>query len=156
MTPAHMDFHLLTLEDDEEDTLILSSVCARFNEAQSELTVRLRVCSDRNELEYWLEHFSETGRRGLVLLDVDLGKSNGLNVLDSIKRQAHGCGFPVVIHTSSSSESDRQFADLALANAYVLKSCVFDTMYTNITSLIRFFGLVNHYPMAGTRRQLCI
>lgn len=155
MNPAHIDFHLLTLEDDEEDTLLMNSVCDRFNDAQSELRVRLRACSDRGELEYWLEHFSETGRRGLVLLDVDLGKSNGLNVLDGIKSRAHGCGFPVVIHTSSVSENDRQFAELALANAYVLKSAAFDTMYTNITSLIQFFGLVNHYPMTGTRRQLC-
>jgi CheY-like chemotaxis protein len=68
-----------------------------------------------------------TGRHpDMILLDLNLPKVNGHDVLARIKGNPHTCRIPVIILTSSRAEADVRRAYDSHANAYLRKPSTLD------------------------------
>jgi CheY-like chemotaxis protein len=65
--------------------------------------------------------FAGAHRPDLILLDLNLPRMNGRQVLASVKSDADLCGIPVVVLTSSGAEQDIVQSYNLGANCYVIK-----------------------------------
>ena len=85
---------------------------------------RLHVVSDGSEaMDYLYQKgpHSEAKRPDLVLLDLNLPRTNGFELLDKIKQDNGLKAIPVLIFTTSNSKEDIYRAYELHANCYLLK-----------------------------------
>jgi DNA-binding response OmpR family regulator len=76
-------------------------------------------------------------RPDLILLDLNLPKKRGLEVLREIKQDTQLMGIPVVILTSSKDEQD-VFAGYDLdVNAYVTKPVNYDQFLNAVNAIVK-------------------
>src|SRR5512132_514101 len=95
---------ILLVEDNPADVTLIRE---GLNEAKA--NHRLSVAIDGEEALDFLRHdgrFREAPRPDLILLDLNLPKRLGTEVLQIIKADANLKRIPVVIYTSSQSEQD--------------------------------------------------
>lgn len=82
----------------------------------------------------------------LILLDLRLPKIDGLEVLRRIKQDEHLSRIPVVVLTTSASESDLARAYEHHANSYLVKPVDFDK-FTSLMETLGYYWLAwNAYP----------
>jgi CheY-like chemotaxis protein len=65
--------------------------------------------------------YADTNRPDLILLDLNLPRMNGFEVLNAIKEDSHLKRIPVVVLTTSQAEQDIVQSYNLYANAYVTK-----------------------------------
>jgi CheY-like chemotaxis protein len=110
---------LLIIEDNPGDVRLLEEA---FQELQA--NVRIRVAKDGAEGIEMLFHSPEPSNRwrpDLILLDLNLPKVSGHDVLAQIKNSSQTRQIPVIVLTSSRAEADIRRAYEAHANAYLNK-----------------------------------
>src|ERR1041385_9265057 len=113
---------ILLVEDDPRD---VEMTLAGFQLAR--ITNRVRVARDGQEaLDILLGNGSHARRRmnlrpGLILLDLNLPKVSGLEVLRRIKRDARTRTIPVIILTASQKARDRAECQRWAAETYLIK-----------------------------------
>jgi CheY-like chemotaxis protein len=136
--------HILLVEDDPGDELIT-------REALQENKVRnsLHVARDGEQaLDYLYrrgEH-ADAPRPGLILLDLNLPKYDGREVLAQIKFDPELMIIPVVVLTTSQAEEDILRSYQLHANAYVPKPVDFDQFMRVIRQIDEFFVSVVRLP----------
>lgn len=130
------------------------------NISDAELTVRqLKKYNMANNLfhvkdgEEALEFIFATGRFSdtrdishppkLVLLDIQMPKVNGIEVLQKIKADPHTRTIPVVILTSSKEDPDIQKCYSLGANSYIVKPVSFEGFAEAIKNLGFYWLLLN-------------
>jgi CheY-like chemotaxis protein len=112
--------------------------------AEAEIAKEVIVVSDGDAAARYLQRegaYTGAPRPDLVLLDLNLPKKDGRELLVEIKRDPGLCTIPVVILTTSASDEDIAHAYRAHANSYVRKP----------VRLNEFIGLVrtiDHYWLA--------
>jgi CheY-like chemotaxis protein len=83
----------------------------------------------------------------VVLLDLNLPRMHGRQVLQEIKGDPALCTIPVVIFTSSDAERDIAAAYALGANCYVTKPVDLDRFIAVVRSIEEFwFGIAEHPP----------
>lgn len=107
---------VLLVEDDHVDVLIIRRVFRDLS-----LPYPLAVTSDG---EAALEYLLSPGRTlpGLIFLDLNMPRMNGLEFLAAIKQHPDLKSIPVVILTTSDHEEDRRQAMELSADAYLIKT----------------------------------
>jgi two-component system response regulator len=130
------------------------------NRNDAELTIReLRKHNMSNHLfhvkdgEEALEFMFATGRYAdvrnadfrpkLVLLDIQMPKVNGMEVLQKIKTDQRTLATPVVILTSSKENPDIQKCYALGANSYIVKPVNFEKFAESIKNLGFYWLLLN-------------
>jgi two-component system, chemotaxis family, response regulator Rcp1 len=86
--------------------------------------INLHIASDGIEAMAFLKregHYARVPRPDLILLDLNLPKKDGREVLEEIKRNPVLKSIPVVILTTSASEADILRSYLLHANCYITK-----------------------------------
>jgi CheY-like chemotaxis protein len=139
-----LPIEVLLVEDDPGDVLMTQEA---FEEHR--LRNRLNVVNDgvaalaylRNEGEY-----AEAPRPDLILLDLNLPRVDGREVLSAIKNDPSLCQIPVVVLTTSQAEEDILRSYQLHANAYVAKPVDFDRFITVVRSIDDFFVSVVKLP----------
>jgi chemotaxis family two-component system response regulator Rcp1 len=90
----------------------------------AKLHINLHIASDGIEAMAFLKregHYVRVPRPDLILLDLNLPKKDGREVLEEIKRNPVLKSIPVVILTTSASEADILRSYLLHANCYITK-----------------------------------
>jgi CheY-like chemotaxis protein len=111
--------HILLVEDNEGDILLTREALE-----DTKLDIKLSVVKDGKEA---LDFLNKTGRYigadlpDLLLLDVNLPKKNGHEVLSSIKGNGAFKHIPVIMLTTSSSQKDIDLSYNNYANCYITK-----------------------------------
>ncbi len=85
----------------------------------------------------------------MVMLDLNLPKIGGLEVLARIRADARTRLLPVVILTSSGEDRDSMAGYAAGANSYVRKPVEFTEFANAVSQLGLYWLLVNHNPPTG-------
>lgn len=93
------------------------------------------------------------GDPAVVLLDLKLPKVDGLEVLETVKRDAHLRQIPVVMLTSSREERDLVRSYELGVNAFVVKPVDFNAFFEAIQDLGMFWAILNEPPPRGGRRD---
>ena len=110
-------------------------------EAAGHENVDLIVANDGEEALDFVEHkraFRHTGQPDLIILDLNLPKSDGGDILRSIRKRDEYDSIPVVVLTSSDSPHDRAFATELGANGYLTKPSDLDTFIGLGKTLVSF------------------
>jgi CheY-like chemotaxis protein len=144
MTPAGRAIDILLVEDDPGDELITREAF-EHNKVQN----RLHVAHDGEEgLNYLYQRggFEDVPRPDLILLDLNLPKYDGRQLLEKIKSDPELCRIPVVILTTSSAEEDILRSYKLHANAYVTKPVDLDQFITAVRQIDEFFLQVVKLP----------
>ncbi|HUH70728.1 MAG TPA: response regulator [Mycobacterium sp.] len=144
MTPAGRPIDILLVEDDPGDVLI-----AREAFEHNKLQNRLHVAHDGEEgLDYLYRRgaHEDSPRPDLILLDLNLPKYDGRQLLEKIKSDPDLCRIPVVVLTTSSAEEDILRSYNLHANAYVTKPVDLDQFMKAVRQIDEFFVQVVRLP----------
>jgi CheY-like chemotaxis protein len=135
---------VLLVEDDEGDVIMTREALE-----EGRIVNRLHVVGDGVEaLEYLRRQPPHTRavRPDLVLLDLNLPRVDGLQVLKEIKDDDDLRRIPVVVLTTSEAEEDVVRSYDLHANAFVSKPVDFDRFVTVIRQIDDFFISVVRLP----------
>ena len=90
--------------------------------------------------------YSASPRPSLILLDLNLPKKNGREVLTEIKDDLHLRRIPVIVLTSSQAERDVVESYSLHANGYIVKPVDFDQLVRVVRSLEDFWFTMVRLP----------
>lgn len=144
-----VDKIILLVEDNPDDEKLTLRALHK-NKISNEVVV---VHDGMEALEYLLGSGSQAGSNShplpqVVLLDLNLPKLNGLEVLRRLRAEERTKLLPVVILTSSDEEQDR-FSGYALgANSYVRKPVDFNQFMEAARQLGLYWLVLNEAPPA--------
>ena len=74
----------------------------------------------------WEEKYANAERPDIIILDLNLPKKTGLEVLKEIKGNLHLKHIPVIVMTTSNTEEDIENAYAFHANCYIIKPIDFE------------------------------
>lgn len=146
MTPASRPIDILLVEDDPGDELITREAFER-----NKLRNRLHVAHDGEEgLNYLYQRgaYEDAKRPDLILLDLNLPKYDGRQLLEKIKSDPDLSRIPVVVLTTSSAEEDILRSYKLHANAYVTKPVDLDQFINAVRQIDEFFLQVVRLPQS--------
>jgi CheY-like chemotaxis protein len=142
--PGHRPLGVLLVEDDPGDVLI-----AREALQVAKLHTRLDVVSDGVQAIEFLRHegaFADSERPDLILLDLNLPRMSGHEVLAVVKSDPDLRRIPIVVLTTSSSVEDIAKSYDLHANVYVAKPVDFNAFAQVVAKIDEFFGDVAKLP----------
>ena len=137
---------VLLVEDNEADVRLTREA---LRESGDE--VRLSAVGDGDKAIAFLrreEGFADAPRPDLVLLDLNLPRKSGLEVLDEMRADDSLAPIPVIMLTSSAAQSDVEAAYARGANAFVVKPLELDAFMDLIGSIRGFWLEVARLPSA--------
>jgi CheY-like chemotaxis protein len=143
MNAAARPVTVLLVEDDPGDVLLIKEAFA-----DHKLNNTLLVASDGVEALELLRS-PDTERPDLVLLDLNLPRKDGRDVLREIKADDALRSIPVVVLTTSDAEEDILRSYDLHANAYVTKPVDFDRFIDVVRQIDDFFVSVVKLPGRG-------
>jgi len=135
---------VLLVEDDEGDVLITREALA-----EGKVLNHLNVAADGVEALAYLRRegrYGDATRPDLILLDLNLPRRDGRQVLADIKGDADLRRIPVVVLTTSEAEEDVLRSYDLNANAYVTKPVDFDRFVEVVRKIDDFFISVVRLP----------
>jgi CheY-like chemotaxis protein len=136
--PAGLELvDVLLVEDDPGDVLMTKEAFEHYRIPNS-----LHVVSDGEQALHFLRKtgpYADVPTPGLILLDLNLPRRNGLEVLAELKSDAGLLTIPVVVLTTSQAREDIQRSYSLHANAYVSKPVDFDKFVGVIGRIDDFF-----------------
>ncbi len=144
MTFPFQDVEVLLIEDDPGDELM-----TREAFADNKIGNRLHVARDGEEaLDFLYRRGEHAGapRVDLILLDLNLPKYDGRQVLGQIRADPELTHTPVVVLTTSSSEEDILRSYKLHANAYVTKPVDVNQFVAAVRQIDEFFLSVVRLP----------
>jgi CheY-like chemotaxis protein len=136
--------NVLLVEDDPGDVMMTREAFQDYK-----LHNELHVVSDGAEAMAFLRQEGEYAGRprpDLVLLDLNLPRMDGRQVLEAIKSDPELASIPVVVLTTSENEDDVLRSYSLHANAYVTKPVDFQRFIEVVRQIDDFFVTVVRLP----------
>ncbi|HEY7070974.1 MAG TPA: response regulator [Acidimicrobiales bacterium] len=144
LAEAVRPIEVLLVEDDEGDVLMTREALD-----EGKVVNRLSVVGDGVEAIAYLRReqpYADATRPDLVLLDLNLPKRDGRQVLEEVKADPDLRRIPIVVLTTSEAEEDVLRSYDLHANAYVTKPVDFDRFVEVIRQIDEFFISVVRLP----------
>ena len=135
---------VLLVEDDPGDVLMTREAFEFYK-----IRNPLHVVSDGEQALHFLRrtgNFADAPRPGLILLDVNLPRVSGLEVLAELKKDPELLLIPVVMLTTSQADEDILRSYQLHANAYVSKPVDFEQFIAAIRQIDDFFMTLVKLP----------
>jgi CheY-like chemotaxis protein len=135
--PASQAVDVLLVEDDPGDVLMTREAFEYYK-----ISNVLHVVTDGEQALQFLHRtgdYADAPRPGLILLDLNLPRKDGLEVLAELKADPVLKVIPVVVLTTSQAEEDILRSYRLHANAYVSKPVDFERFMDVIRQIDTFF-----------------
>ena len=135
---------ILLVEDNVDDIMITQKALL-----EAKLANPLDVVRDGQEAIEYLSHQGQyqdsavSPRPGLILLDINIPKMSGLEVLAYIKKQPDLKGIPVVMLTSSTRDRDVASSYEYGCNSFLQKPVEFERFVELVKQIGLYWGLLN-------------
>jgi CheY-like chemotaxis protein len=146
----HQPFDILLVEDNPADVEITMEAFRRSHKGN-----RVFVGRDSEEALDFLFHRGKFARAGsaprpdLILLDLNLPKKNGTEVLDQVKTDLQMKDIPVVAVTTSDRDEDVSRCYKFGANRCLTKPLQFDDCLKLVEGIQRYWLQVSKLPPKG-------
>ena len=111
------DLKIMLVEDNPEDAAFAARML-KFNRLEKDLVLAL---DGREAIQLLQEQAEENRLPDLILLDINLPDSSGLDLLEKIKQEPRYSRIPVVILTGSNMDDDIQRSYDRGASTYLVK-----------------------------------
>jgi two-component system, response regulator len=145
-----MNTGTILLVEDNPDDVVFTLRAFEKNKIFNEVVV---AADGEQALEYLLPpDESKALRPALVLLDVNLPKVNGLEVLRRIRSNSRTAGLPVVVLTTSNEERDIVDSYRLGANSFVRKPVMFGD-FVDATKVLGVYWLLVNEPAPPWRGE---
>jgi CheY-like chemotaxis protein len=142
--PAGQPIEVLLVEDDPGDVLLIREAFD-YNKVHNHISVvndgEQALAFLRNEGQY-----ADARRPDLVLLDLNLPRKDGREVLAEVKADDRLRTIPIVVLTTSEAEEDVLRSYELHANAYVTKPVDFERFVAIVRQIDDFFVSVVRLP----------
>ena len=138
---------ILLVEDNLDDITITKKALK-----EAKLVNRLHVVRDGQEALDFLQHQGQyqdsatSPKPGLILLDINLPKLNGIEVLAYIKQDPGLKRIPVVMLTMSKREEDMVKSYDKGCNSFIQKPVEFERFVELVKEIGLYWGLLNLIP----------
>ena len=145
--PAAHRIEILLVEDNEPDVLLTLEA---FEEAS--VPNRLHVARDGVEALRFLRREGEHAhapRPDVILMDINMPRKNGLEVLQEIKADRSLASIPVVMLTTSQSDDDVRNSYERHASGYVVKPVGFENFLNAMRAFENFWMTFVRFPPRG-------
>jgi two-component system response regulator len=139
--------NILLVEDNPDDEALTLRALSRNN-----VNARVIVVHDGQEALEWLAAADEPP--ALILLDLQLPKIDGLEVLRRLRANPRTALVPVVILTSSKEDRDRAGGYRGGANSYVQKPVDFAEFVDAVRQLGVYWLVLNQPPPGDATSSL--
>ncbi|MBD2439731.1 response regulator [Nostoc sp. FACHB-110] len=139
-----MPIEVLLVEDNPGDAEL-----TRIALQDSKISINLNVVEDGVEAMAFLRkqnNYAKKPHPDIVLLDLNLPRKDGREVLAEIKSDDHLKRIPVVVLTTSQSEEDILRAYNLAANCYITKPVDFDQFVKIVQSIENFWFAIVKLP----------
>ena len=136
--------HILLVEDNEGDIMLTKEALE-----DAKISIHLSVVTDGKEAMDFLAKQGEYANADLpdiLLLDVNLPKKNGHEVLKYVKEDEDLKHIPVIMLTTSSSQKDIDLSYNNYANCYITKPVEAKDFLAIITTIENFWISVVKLP----------
>lgn len=133
------EINILLVEDNSRDVTLVKEALK-----DSKIEHVLQVATDGEAAMQIL--YSAEFRPHIILLDLNLPKKTGIEVLKEIKRDSSLRPIPVIILTNSRSEDDVVLAYASHCNAYVRKPLGFENLLDTLSRIGHFWFTVATLP----------
>lgn len=135
---------ILLVEDNEDDVILLKE-----SMKDEGLLNVVHVVHDGEEALAYLRRedpYPEATRPGLVLLDINMPRKNGFEVLKELKEDPELRSIPIVMLTTSSRDEDivRSYSDGACS--FITKPVLFDDLRRVVQQFSLYWSLVARLP----------
>lgn len=143
-SPHMKSIHILLIEDNEGDILLTKEAFC-----EGKINNSISVVKDGWEAMLFLEKkemFADAKSPDLILLDVNLPKLNGHEVLKRIKSNPQIQHIPVIMLTTSSSETDVFKSYHNHANCFITKPVEINNFLEVISSIEEFWISIVQLP----------
>jgi CheY-like chemotaxis protein len=138
---------VLLVEDDPGDVLLTTEAFETFSTGYA-----LHVVNDGQQAMQFLQgadEYSSAPRPSLILLDLNLPRRSGLEVLAEVKASERLLAIPVVVLTTSRADEDIRASYELHANAYITKPTDVDLYIDAIRQVDSFFLTLAQRPGLG-------
>ncbi|HLO88322.1 MAG TPA: response regulator [Nostocaceae cyanobacterium] len=139
-----MPIEVLLVEDNPGDVEL-----TRIALEDSKISINLNVVEDGVEAIAYLrkqDQYAQVPHPDIVLLDLNLPKKDGREVLAEIKADAELKRIPVVVLTTSQAQEDIMEAYTLAANCYITKPVDFDQFVKIVQSIENFWFAIVKLP----------
>ncbi len=136
--------HILLVEDNEGDIVLTTEAIE-----ESKIDVKISIARDGEQAIHFLKGegiFKNAELPDLILLDINIPKKNGHEVLEYIKKNEKTKHIPVVMLTTSSSNKDIVSAYAKHANCYLVKAHNAEDFFELIAGLENFWFNLAQLP----------
>jgi CheY-like chemotaxis protein len=138
---ADRTMEILLVEDSPDDVLFTREALV-----DADLPHRLSVARDGEEAMAFLRREGDHGDApvpDLILLDLNLPRKDGREVLTEVKGDAELREIPIVVLTTSSSDEDIMHSYRSYVNSYIRKPVTFENFVEAVQAIGRYwFSLV--------------
>jgi len=141
---------ILLVEDSKDDILLIQRA---FNKTKLAEKFELVVAQDGNQALSYLHDLditsiSQQGKIPMILLlDLNLPKMNGFEILQRIRSNDKTKLIPVIVFTSSKEDQDITKSYLLGANSYVRKPIDSEKFTVVLQQIVSYWGDVNELPV---------
>ena len=133
-------YNILIIDDDEDDQLLLKLAF----EENGATTFNLEFASDGM---YALERLTnQPSLPDLILLDLNMPRINGFEVLDQLKRSQEYCRIPVIVLSTSAHKTDIDRAYQLGANSFIIKADNQLKLESMIESIRQYWFAISELP----------
>ncbi|GGR15590.1 response regulator [Deinococcus ruber] len=139
---------LLVVEDSEPDTVLIQEALEEALTAAG-LSFRLHLVRDGLEALAFLRQqppFEDVVLPDMILMDINMPRKNGLDVLHEIKTDVGLTHIPVVMLTTSAADTDVALAYQWQASSYLVKPTGYDQFIDAIQALEAFWMGAARFP----------
>ena len=141
--------HILLVEDNEGDIFLITEALE-----EGKIVNKISVSKDGKEAIDFLEKkgkYKNEEMPDLILLDVNLPKKNGHEVLEYIKTSENLKQIPVIMLTTSSSDKDVLLSYKNHANCFITKPLDVNNFLTIVSSIESFW--INIVKLPKNKKQ---
>ncbi|ASW57665.1 response regulator [Plantactinospora sp. KBS50] len=140
-------FRILIVDDDPGDVLMIEEALEN-----SSVDKQIQVVGDGQEAMEFLQRSGrhpDAERPDMILLDLNMPRMDGRQVLSRVKSDEDLRTIPIVVLTTSSTDTDILSSYTLQANAYVTKPIGLDDFTDVVQRIDEFFGRVVVLPRQG-------
>jgi chemotaxis family two-component system response regulator Rcp1 len=138
--PSPVSKCILLAEDNPADVYLIRQAILKHNKT---LNLEMIVVTDGElAIDFILRRgrFARACRPDLIVLDLNLPKSDGVDVLRCVREQPDLSNIPVIVLTSSDSANDRSIAEQLGADCFLTKPSDLDAFMALGGTLLGYFG----------------
>ena len=127
---------VLMAEDNDHDIVAARRAWERLEiETQLFIVSNGEICLDYLQGKGKFRDTERYPRPGLLLLDINLPKINGLKVLERIRKNPNLKGLPVIMITTSKREEDKAISSGLGIDGFIIKSLEFDEFVESMKAI---------------------